>query len=147
MYCSNCGTPVTPGLSFCNRCGASLRERGESKNTGSITAFLVSITLLGICGLGIMLGGALVLRKEAGLNAELVGIFMLFTFLIVGLTELMLVRNLSKLTGSSETKHNLPPMQQAPLELSPPAASTFGEPVNSVTENTTRTLEYARREH
>ncbi len=55
-----------------------------------------------MAGLGIMLGGALVLRKEAGLGQELIGVFMLFTFLIVGMTEFMLVRNLSKLTGSTE---------------------------------------------
>lgn len=142
MYCSNCGTPVTSGLSFCNRCGTGLRERAESRNTGAITAFLTAITLLGISGLGIMLGGSVVLRKEAGLPVELVGFFMLFTFLIIALTEFMLVRNLSKLLGSSETKQYLPTMQQPPLELRPPLA----DPLGSVTDNTTRTLEYARRE-
>jgi len=146
MYCSNCGTPVTAGLSFCNRCGVDLRERKESKNTGAITAFLTAITVIGIVGLGIMLGGSLVLRKEAGLPVELVGFFMLCTFVIVVLTEIMLVRNLSKLTSASEAKHYLPTTQQAPLELRPPTTTSFGEPIGSVTDNTTRTLEYARRD-
>ena len=53
-------------------------------------------------GLGIMLAGALVLRKGANLPPDLVGIFMLFTFLIVGMIEFMLVRNLSKLTGATD---------------------------------------------
>jgi hypothetical protein len=145
MYCANCGTPLTQGLSYCNRCGNSLRERSES-HTGSITAFLTAITLLGIFGLGIMLGGALVLRRGAGLSQDLIGIFMLFTFLIVGLTELMLVRNLSKLTGSTDRKNYLPAPQPMPHDLRLPQG-TPGEPVPSVTENTTRTLEYARREH
>src|SRR5215813_13405256 len=83
MYCSNCGTPTTSGLSFCNRCGADLRERTDPKNTGAITAFLTAITVIGIVGLGIMLGGSLVLRKEAGLPVELVGFCMMFTFVIV----------------------------------------------------------------
>ncbi len=39
-----------------------------------------------------MLGGALVLRKEAGLGDEIVGVFMMFTFLIVAVTEFMLVQ-------------------------------------------------------
>src|SRR6185503_5122959 len=82
MYCANCGTPLTQGLSYCNRCGVNLRERTETK-TAAIGAFLTAITLLGVIGLGIMLGGALVLRKEAGLSQELIGFFMLFTFLIV----------------------------------------------------------------
>ena len=146
MFCSNCGTAITAGLSFCNRCGADLRERTETKNTGAITAFLTAITVIGIVGLGIMLGGSLVLRKEAGLPVELVGFFMLFTFVIVALIEIMLVRNLSKVTSSSERKYYLPTTQQPPLELRPPTTTSFGEPIGSVTDNTTRTLEYARRD-
>ena len=93
-----------------------------------------------------MLGGALVLRREAGLSQELIGVFMLFTFLIVGITEIMLVKNLSKLSGSTERKNYLPsaPPMQHDLRLS--QGTPLGEPVSSVTENTTRTLEYARRE-
>src|SRR5690242_645058 len=146
MYCSNCATPVTNGVSFCNRCGTGLRERTESTNTGAITAFLTAITSLGIVGLGIMLGGSLVLRREAGLPFELVGFFMLFSFVIVALIEIMLVRNLSKLMGSTERTHNLPITPQPPLELRPATTTEFGEPIGSVTDNTTRTLEYARRD-
>jgi len=146
MYCSNCGTPVTNGVSFCNRCGKGLRERTESKSSYAMTAFLTAITSIGIVGLGIMLGGSLVLRKEAGLPVELVGFFMLFTFVIVALIEIMLVRNLSKLMGSAEHTHSLPTAPQPPLELRPPITTEFGEPIGSVTDNTTRTLEYARRD-
>jgi len=147
MYCVNCGSPVTPSLSFCNRCGASLKEKAESNKTAPITAFLTAITLIAICGLGIMLGGSLALRSAAGLPVDFVAFFMLCTFLTVVVTEVMLVRNLSKLTGSSETKHVFTPAQpQPPLQLQQPAASSF-EPVGSVTDNTTRTLEYSRREN
>src|ERR1043165_9903812 len=146
MFCSNCGTAITAGLSFCNRCGADLRERTETKNTGAITAFLTAITVIGIVGLGIMLGGSLVLRKEAGLPVELVGFFMLFTFVIVALIEIMLVRNLSKLMGSAERTQYLPTAPQPPLELRAPTTTDFVEPIGSVTDNTTRTLEYARRD-
>lgn len=145
MYCSNCGTPRAQGLSYCNRCGADLRERKVSSNTGAIGAVLTAITILGIVGLGIMLGGALVLRKEAGLSQDLIGVFMLFTFLIVAVTEFMLVRNLSKLTSAQESKKYFPaPMPMNELRL--PAAGNLGEPVPSVTENTTRTLDYVRRD-
>jgi hypothetical protein len=57
----------------------------------------------------------------------------------------MLVRNLSKLTAAKEDqKRSLPP--PAPHDLRLPHGAPLGEPVGSVTENTTRTLEYARRE-
>jgi hypothetical protein len=66
----------------------------------------------------------------------------MFTFVIVALIEVMLVRNLSKLIGSGERTKHLPTSPQPPLEL----RTSFGEPVGSVTDNTTRTLEYARRD-
>jgi len=142
MYCANCGTQLVQGLSYCNRCGFNLRERNESK-TGSVTAFLTAITLLGVLGLGLMLAGALVLRRGALLSQELIGVYLLFSFLIISVTEFMLVRNLSKLTSPKEDqKRSLPPVHQ---DLRLPQGSPLGEPV-SVTENTTRTLEHARRE-
>ena len=146
MYCAQCGTPLTQGLSYCNRCGTSLRERSTT-NTGAISAFLTAITLIGVGGLGLMFAGALVLRRGANLSQELIGFFMLFTFLIVGMIEVMLVRNLSKLMGAKEEKKNyFPAPQTSSNDLRLPQGTPFGEPVSSVTENTTRTLEYLRRD-
>lgn len=154
MYCSSCGTPITPGLSFCNRCGARLEDKPQTMRTVPIAAFLTAISLIGICGLGIMLGGSLALRTEAGMPVEFIGFFMLFTFLTTVFIEFMLIRNLGRLTGASEAKQQFtyaqqPPVipQQAPLELRPGNAQSFGEPVSSVTDNTTRTLEYVRRQN
>ena len=147
MYCANCGTPLTQGLSYCNRCGANLKERPEV-STGAISAFLTAITLIGTIGLGVMFGGALVLRRGALLSQELIGVFMLFTFLITGMVEIMLVRNLSKLTSANEKekRNYFPAPQPVPQDLRLTQGMPLGEPVSSVTENTTRTLEYIRRE-
>lgn len=145
MYCANCGTLLTQGLSYCNRCGANLKERPEV-STGAISAFLTAITLIGAIGLGVMFGGALVLRRGALLSQELIGVFMLFTFLITGMVEIMLVRNLSKLTSANEKKNYFPAPQPVPQDLRLTQGMPLGEPVSSVTENTTRTLEYIRRE-
>ena len=144
MYCANCGMPLTQGLSYCNRCGNSLRERSET-NTGAISAFLTAIVLIGVGGLGIMFAGSLILRKGANLSQELIGFFMLFTFLIVGMTEVMLVRNLSKLMGDKEKKNYFPVAPPTSNDLRLPQGTPF-DAVSSVTENTTRTLEYARRD-
>ena len=146
MYCASCGTPLTQGLSYCNRCGTSLQKRSET-NTGAIGAFLTAITLISVGGLGLMFAGALVLRRGANLSQELIGFFMLFTFLIVGMIEVMLVRNLSKLMGDKEEKKNYFPAQHTVSnDLRLPQGTPFGEPASSVTENTTRTLEYLRRD-
>jgi predicted nucleic acid-binding Zn ribbon protein len=146
MYCPACGTPMADGLSYCNRCGMNLKERTEPR-TGAIAAFLTAITLIGVIGLGIMLGGALTLSKEAHLGEDVVGLFMLMTFAMTALIEFLLGRQLSKITGSSERKtRNLrqPPAMQN--ELGPAQPRTLPEPIPSVTENTTRTLEYSRNE-
>jgi predicted nucleic acid-binding Zn ribbon protein len=144
MYCSACGNLLSPGLSFCNRCGTSLKERSESK-TSSINAFLTAITLIGVIGLGIMLGGAMALKNEAHLDEMLIGFFMLFTFSIVTIIEVLLVRQLSRFTG--EQKQVFLPMPHAVIqnELPPAQVHNLVEPVTSVTENTTRTLEYANQ--
>src|SRR5687768_14431580 len=143
MYCAACGTPLTPGLSYCNRCGASLKERSASTSK-AIPAFLTAITLIAIAGLGIMLGGALAMKKDADMAHEIVGFFMFFTFVIVVLTEVLLVRQLSRLTGSAEHTGPTP----APGFVPAPEARALParEPIPSVTENTTRTLEYSRNQ-
>jgi len=143
MYCTNCAAPISSGLSYCNRCGASLKERETSRsNTAAISAFLTAITVIGVFGLLIMLGGAVLLRKEAGLSQDLIGVFMLFTFLVTAVSEVMLIRQLSRLTSSSENARSLPPVQTPQYEL----RSAPVEPIASVTDSTTRTLEYAKRE-
>jgi len=147
MYCVTCGTQLTPGLRYCNRCGASLKERSETpSNTKSVAAFLAAITLIGLIGMGIMLGGMVTLSTEAHLSEPLVGFYMLFTFLIVAVTEFLLIRQLSRLTGSSERKLIDVPQQPIPPELRSAQPRNLAEPIGSVTENTTRTLEYSRQE-
>jgi len=148
MYCSSCGTPVTPGLSYCNRCGTSLKDPEPlPKNTAVMSIMVIAMTLVGLGGLGILLGGTAALREGANLPTALIGLFMLFCFLIVITTEMALVRNLSKLvSSSSEKQKQLPAAKSIPPDLRLPQATPFGEPVSSVTENTTRTLEYSRRQ-
>jgi hypothetical protein len=92
-----------------------------------------------------MLGGALTLRKDAQLNEEIVALFMMMVFAIVGITEFLLIRQLSRLTGSTDATKSIS-AQPAPNELRPPNLTALPEPLPSVTENTTRTLEYSRRE-
>jgi hypothetical protein len=145
MYCSACGISIAPGLSFCNRCGFSLKDRTDDKK-GPIAAFLTAITLIGVIGLGIMLGGALTLKRDANFGEEFIGMFMFFTLLIVGMTEFLLVRQLSRLTVRPKEREFPVAQPIAPNELPSASARTLAEPVSSVTENTTRTLEYSRQE-
>lgn len=142
MYCASCGTQISTDLSYCNRCGFNLRDT-STPSTGLITASLSAITIVGVLGLVVMFFGAL-LFKKAGFNQDFIGFFLFFSFLLVCFTEFLLFRNLSKLAGLKQDKRaalpSPPPMNRLPQ------ASPLGEPVGSVTEDTTRTLEYTRRE-
>jgi len=147
MYCSACGTQLAPGLSFCSRCGMGLKERDKS-TVGPISAFLTAITLIGIGGLGIILGGAVALTNGAHLGEELVGFFMLFSFVIVAITEILLLRQLSRFTAAKQPRA-LEAAQPLPLPADlrrAPAPRSLVEPGSSVTENTTRTLKYSANE-
>ena len=148
MYCAACGTPLAPGLSYCNRCGMSLKERSEPTST-PVNSYLTAIAIVGIAGLSLMLGGAIALRNGAQFGEEMVGVFMLMTFAIVGLVELSLCRQLSRLNRASERSQPLapPPPMTLPAEFRGLQPHALGEPLPSVTENTTRTLEYSRNEH
>jgi hypothetical protein len=144
MYCAACGTPLAPGLSYCNRCGASLRDGNESKSN-SAPAFLAAITVITVAGLGIMLGGAVKLSREAQIDPQLVGFFLLFSFIIILVTEVLLFRQLSR---SNSVKQNKVAPQQFPVapDVRALPARAPGEPIPSVTENTTRTLDYSRNQ-
>jgi len=149
MYCSNCATPLTPGLSYCNRCGNNLKGPGEptqNSNTGMFGALLTAIVVLGVIGMGIMLGGPLVLRSEAGVSQDFAALFMFFTFTITLVSEIFLLRQLSRLTAGNAKTTKAFTQVAPPRELHAATGSSLGEPVASVTENTTRTLEYAPRE-
>jgi len=152
MYCAGCGSPIAPGLSFCNRCGTSLKELkepGGSKQTLAVSALVIAMTLIAICSMGIMLGGPIALKKEGGFGEELIVLFMFLSFLIASLTEIFLYRQLGRLTSSRE-KNQLfaPPIAPAQAEFRVPQPRTLAEPVpfSSVTENTTRTLGYSHEE-
>ncbi|HEV7475592.1 MAG TPA: zinc ribbon domain-containing protein [Pyrinomonadaceae bacterium] len=145
MYCSACGTPLAPGLSYCNRCGMSLKERSEPNTSSLVTPYLVAISIVGIAGLCVVLGGAIALRNGAHFEEDIVGIFMLMSFFLVSLIEFFLCRQLSRILKASQY---LTPATPAPMpgEFRPPQPRALVEPLPSVTENTTRTLEYSRRE-
>jgi hypothetical protein len=153
MFCIACGAPVTSGISYCNRCGVSLKERDEPTTPAS-TPFVAAIATTALVGMGIMLGGIVTLRAGAAMPIDFIGIFMILTFIIILFTEILLVRQLSKLTKSNTSKlsrhenRGLPAAQQyiQPEQIPFAPARALAEPVASVTENTTRTLDYARTE-
>jgi len=154
MYCSACGSPVTPGLKFCNRCGTSLGKNLDEKKEGRVAVGLIwAVVMVALFGLGVMFSGAIALRNGGGLTEGTVSLFMLFSFAIVGTVEVFLLRQLSRVIGSGGKVQHLDPPEPlfqpssgSPNELRGAPPRTLLEPVPSVTENTTRTLQQSLRE-
>jgi hypothetical protein len=150
MYCSSCGQESPQELNYCNRCGANLNlpvVQEKSNSTASVLILTLVIGLLTIFGLVAIMEGLSEL-KNGGFSEGIMGMFMLFSFVILGTIDILLVRQLSHLLSAPrQPRRALAPRQNATRELGAPThAGALREPVASVTENTTRTFEPSYRE-
>jgi len=122
----------------------SLKERSGSKQP--VSALVTAMVIVAAAAMGMLLGGPIALKREGQFGEELIVLFMFLTFLIGLFTEIFLYRQLSRLTSDSSKTEPvaLPPQSVMPEFRSP--QPRLPEPIPSVTENTTRTLEYSREE-
>ena len=143
MYCSSCGTAVTEGLSYCNRCGAKVDAKvGSAKLAELSPNFLVaSIVWITIVGLVAIIALLALLKK----SPEIAGVILAFSvlcFLLVLATEILfiwlLLRSKTKAKGAPDPSQLRGP---ALRELDPGQAHMLHSPTVSVTDHTTRTLE------
>ena len=148
MYCQTCGGQLTEPLSYCKHCGANLSTSQDQDQAGTAGTAIdtllwvivgTTITLLG------MALGALVLIKNGAINERLGMAFVILTFVSLLVAEGVLVWRLLHLNrGAKEIRsvsqlHDLRTEEPDPLITR--ALHEPLEPVSSVTEETTRTLE------
>lgn len=142
MYCSTCNAEVSPTLTYCNRCGAKLSgEKGDgvSKSSEVKPELLVAaMAAVFIFGLGAIIFLMMALKMVFGPeNMGLIISFTLLSFLIMLAVEGVFVwMLLGRKKGAKE----------AAKALSETKARSLPEPVFSVTDHTTRTLEPVDRE-
>jgi hypothetical protein len=153
MYCLSCGKAVTPGLSYCNHCGARLdRAKGEgvSKSSEVKPELLVAaMAAVFIFGLGAIIFLMMALKMVFGPeNMGLIISFTLLSFLIMlgveGVFIGMLLGRKRSAKEAGDTEHL---KGQTTKELAEAKARMLPEPALSVTEHTTRTLEPVGRQH
>lgn len=150
MYCSFCGTESTPGLNYCNRCGASLGNQelattfvGLAKPTFILSICVTLITLFGFVAL--IKGATELVRNEFGKDPVMLMIMMgMGTILII---DILLIKQLSRLVGASiESGGHKRTRELAQPKQTSRQLNARPEPIPSVTENTTRTFEPVYRE-
>jgi len=147
MYCSSCGVAVAQGLSYCNYCGAKLSGAGDSglKSPEVRPELLVSamagVFILGLAAITVLMG---VMKSVLDLPADRILAFTLVPLLIMLLLEGVFLRLLfRRKRGTEQAGGTVLLKGQATKELDAAQARVLPEPVQSVTEHTTRALEPA----
>lgn len=158
MYCQYCGAETTPGLNYCNRCGANLgalaqtapRELGRPVSNGAAWAVGVSTFLLAVGGLGV-LGAMLTDLMHSGVRPEPLVVMMICGALTILGSVFMLTRFWMRMFPAAKQETTAAPrLFQTASHTNELGPQRFGgalhdAPIPSVTEHTTRTLEHAKR--
>ena len=151
MYCSSCGAAVAQGLTYCNHCGAKLREAKDDSVIKSseikpelILSSMVALFILGLVAIAVLIG---VLKQVAGFDLPILITVTLFSFVLMLIIEGVLIWLL--LRGKKvkkEVSDTNQPNEQATKGLYTELARVLTEPVPSVIEQTTNRLEHIYRD-
>ena len=146
MYCSTCGVAVAQGLSYCNYCGAKLGGasgvdvgRPSEIKPELLVSAMVGLFILGLVAIAVLVG---VMKAVAGFDLPFLLFALMLSFVLMFVVEGVLIGLLLKgrraVRGADAAGR---PKEQTTSELGEAQARTLPEPVPSVTEHTTRTLE------
>src|SRR5262249_55219317 len=84
MFCSSCGASVTPGLSYCNRCGAELNAKKIGANElleMPIESLVWAIVTVAAVGVGALIGLMALMKLALHFNEGLIAGFSLLCLL------------------------------------------------------------------
>lgn len=146
MYCASCGNQISAELKYCNRCGAKTGKEGsedsEGKPINPLSYLITALCIIGGGGLVLLVGLIAILLDK---NVDWRGVAAITTFYLLALviTNAMILWQISKMVNHQiKTKEG--PQEPRPFELHAHNTNQLGaprQPVTSVTEHTTRTLE------
>lgn len=147
MFCSSCGAAIPPGLSYCNRCGADLRQkdneltRRSGPSPDSLVWGMVGVTTVGLCAAIALM---VIMKEVVHLNEGLISGFAALTFLTFLLIDALFAWLLLRSKKGPREGIDIVHLKETiRAELQAAQTSDLIEPALSVTEHTTRTLEPA----
>lgn len=148
MYCSRCGSLIDEDLNFCSRCGERVNknELAESskKQSEMLDNLAITVICFGVGGLGCLVGLVAVLLGNNVIPLVVVLIVLAYLAAWFGVCY-KLLGQISKLVDANlEKKKSKDDESFQPSRLAAPRTTHLEsprEPVASVTENTTRTLD------
>jgi hypothetical protein len=144
MYCAKCGGLVNNTLNFCNSCGAKLTRGKDSggKPAAPLSLLICAVGALDIAALFVFALLTLIFLERHVDERTMAAILTLYLFFLAAV-NFKLIRLITKLVGvyldnngsTNETQPANLPSKHTTAQLDSPR-----QPVTSVTENTTRTL-------
>ncbi len=146
MFCSGCGSENKAGLNYCNRCGKRLEDadpigKGLAANLTTARGYIGSAGFIGFIFLVVVLT-----KREADLG-KLVPIAFVYFAALFGICYLIL----QQVGGFSRSKRPEIRTDSEAAYLPPANTAQLTEPhdmgIDSVTDQTTRTLEESRVIH
>ena len=145
MYCSSCGGVVAPGLSYCNHCGSKLNgEKGDGPGKSSevkpesLVWGMVAVLVFGFAAIVFLI----MAMKMVGLNVGQILAFMILSFVIMLLVEGVFIwQFMGRKRGAEGTGNASLSKEQTSQQLDAAQSRMLSEPISTVTEHTTRTLE------
>ena len=144
MYCANCGSLVNEALKYCKNCGGRLiREKEDDSSRSMLNMLLTVISLIAVFGFGILVALVSVLLRSSVSPEVLVMITLAYLAVLFGIS-LTLLRQIPKLIDAKLNQKNQTSEISQPAQIqnrNTAQLEEFREPVLSVTEHTTRTLE------
>ena len=148
MYCSSCGVAAAQNLTYCNHCGAKLTGGKTDENIKTtelqfdsmIMVVMAALFILGLPALGALLG-----ILKAILHFDF-GPLMAFAFLsfllLIALEGILVFRLFRRKRPTDDAAKNVGP-KGITKELEA-QSHVLAEPVGSVIDHTTRTLDPVR---
>jgi hypothetical protein len=143
MYCSSCGSALTPNLAYCNKCGARVAPNDAADRKPDIAPeFLISAMIaLFVFGLGVMIGLMAVMKRGVGFDPPIILAITFICLILLVLIESILIFFLFRERFRRERKDVAQLKEPTTKELE--AGTPLGLPasVASVTEHTTRAFD------
>lgn len=144
MYCANCGSSLNETLKYCKSCGVRLvREAANGSADSMFKGLLTTLSLISVFGFAILAVLVSVLLKHEMKSEVIVMMTLAYLVVLFGICFMML-RQVPKLIDAKLNQANQTPELIQPAQIinrNTAQLEEYREPVRSVTENTTRTLE------
>jgi hypothetical protein len=143
MYCSSCGTSISHGLAYCNHCGGKLIQPQTSLDQTQLfpDSLVWAIVTVFIVGLGAIMGLLALMKAELHFEIGIILFIFLLSFALMTAIEGVLVWLLISRSRVRKAVGEIDKKQKDTSDLGGAPLRQLGEPVPSITENTTRTFE------